>query len=438
MSLSALANRALLVKMIAAAISYGFTLLLAHTMTAEGFGTIALFLNLSIILSILGARGQQLAALRFVPALCERPNRIGLENYVSGAVRTTITGTLVTLALAAGVAWAFNATNWAPQIQWQFMLLGALLVVLVGWIDLQSHLARACNFLMLSLVPKEILWRSLTGVTVVAIFLTNGRATLTTAPVLISLIVSLATVAGLQAILTQQRTGIYNTIRSKPSMPPVWRSARRPFWVTSVSNVFLANADVVLVGLIAGPKAAGIYFAANRLAVFLSFPLISYNIALGPAIASAWQSGDRTQAAELIHQSTLKTTLPTVAIGAVFFLFAAELVGLFGPGFSGAALPLQILTVAAIINAASGPADIALNMCGFHHNAMRISAITLAISLISLIVGGISGGATGTALAVVLATFIRKFLFWHAARHHLALRTDILVPRRALPVAQTP
>ena len=162
-----------------------------------------------------------------------------------------------------------------------------------------------------------------------------------------------------------------------PNASPDWQSSGGSFWITSVSNIFLANADVILVALFAGSKAAGIYFAANRLAMLLAFFLTSTNLVLAPLLAKASQTTARQQIAKLTYQATLKMTLPTLALGTIMAAFAPQFLHLFGPEFIQATTALRILILAAVINAASGPADIALNMCGFHQSAMRASAATL-------------------------------------------------------------
>ena len=63
------ANGALLAKLAAAAITYGFTLLLARLMSPDAFGQVVFFLNAAVLMAVVGARGQQLALLRFLPGL---------------------------------------------------------------------------------------------------------------------------------------------------------------------------------------------------------------------------------------------------------------------------------------------------------------------------------------------------------------------------------
>jgi len=442
MTLSALANRALLIKLAAAAITYGFTILLARTMLAQDFGKIAFFLNLSLVLSVVGARGQQMATLRFVPPMIANHDLAGIRQFLSLALPRAAVGTAMVFSAVLCSAIIAKSAGMFAQILPIEIWLGLALIPLVGWVDLQSHLARACNLLSLSLVPKEILWRGAAGLIIVGLWMSQSRSSITATQALLVLALVLVLIGAVQARILAQKSGIST---AKPVLPAKsgdeWNNASGPFWLTSVSNIFLTNADVILVGLFAGTTAAGLYFAANRLAMLLAFFLTSYNVVLAPMLANAWQAGGGVQTREIIHHATLKMTVPTALFGVFLFVFAPQFLSLFGPDFLSAALPLRILVLAVVVRAALGPADLALNMCGFHRDAMRASAFSLALSAVLLGIGAAFGGATGVALAVLLATTIRKAAFWWLAWQRLGIRCDVLAGRFAAvrqPVRQTP
>lgn len=442
MRLTALANRALVIKLLAALTTYGFTILLAHVLAPRDFGKIAFFLNLALVLSVVGARGQQMAALRFIPPMLDRREFSALDSFRKWATRRAVfgTGAVFLGALALGLGIKFSGG--LPGHSVAQIGLGLALIPLVGWIDLQSHMARGYQLLGLSLIPKEILWRGAASATILlAIFLGRGAAPDATF-VMASLALSLAAIACIQAMVLRRRT--------QQTAPPAqrqnpdsrgWHAASTPFWITSVSNIFLANADVILVGLFGGATAAGVYFAANRLALLLAFFLTSYNVVLAPVLASTWQRGTRSEIGEIVLHATVKMTLPTLVLGAILATFAPQFLGLFGSEFVQTTAALRILILAGLINAAAGPADIALNMCGHHQSAMRASAVSLGLSAVLLVIGASFGGVTAIAVAVLIAGILRKAMFWWLALRHLAIRTDILAAfpsrRASVPGPQT-
>lgn len=437
-ALSKRANRALMIKLVAAAASYGFSILLARTMALSDFGLVAFFLNAALILSVLGGRGQQIAALRFVPPPGDGAALGTPAGFAAHAFATAARGTLLVFTAAIGIGFMAKASGFMGNISHLQIALGLCLIPLVGWVDLQSHMARGYHLLQLSLIPKEILWRALAGTLVAALYLTQGQAQLSPTSVLGILALVLVLVGLMQGAILIRKTGILSHPPGpRAPIPPQWRTTTNPFWITSVSNIFLANADVVLVGLFAGPGAGGVYFAANRLAMLLAFPLTSYNVVLGPVLAQAWHKNSHQRVHGAIHNTTLKTTLATALMGVFLWGLAPQFLGLFGGDFAQATPVLRILILAGVINAATGPADIALNMCGFQRQAMVASAASLGFSLLALSIGAFLGGATGVAAGVLAGTIIRKGLYWGLALRLMSLRTDIFaaLPRRQAPVA---
>ncbi len=227
-------------------------------------------------------------------------------------------------------------------------VIGFALIPAIGWIDIQSHFARGFQRLPLSIVPKEILWRGISALLILGIVLMSGRTVLDAPGVLALLLAVLVLVALVQGALLLRLTGFRPRFRwgCGHDEPAEWQATTVPFWITSVSNIFLTNADVMAVALLIGPAEAGIYFAANRLAQLLAFFVISQNIVIGPQLARAWAPGDPAAVAAILRRTSRATTLPTLALGAVMLAGGPWLLGLFGPDFAAAAASLQVLVLA--------------------------------------------------------------------------------------------
>lgn len=410
MNLASLANTSLLIKLVAAAVTYGFSVLLARIMPPEAFGQIAFFLNSALLLSVLGARGQQMALIRFVP-------NAGGGAVIRAAFRLAASGTVLVFAIVVAAGFLAKTFGLLTGYSSIAMLLGFALVLVVGWSDFLAHLARGLHLIPLALIPKEVLWRGISSLVIIALFLTNGSIE---APAI--LVILLATLAILSiGQFWRVRKHVTHSVTSK--IPQGWSQTIRPFWLTSVSNIFLANADVIIVGLILGPRSAGIYFAANRLAQLLAFFMNSTNIVIAPLL-SAGRQGDPAAIRKTIRSAIPRTSIPTVIFGTLLIIFAPIALQLFGPEFSAAVPALRLLALAGIVNAIGGPAEIVLNMCGYEKVAMRISAASLAISFLLLCLSAQSGNITFVALAVLVGSALRKGLNWAAVWHLMSVRTD--------------
>ena len=423
------ARLALAIKLLAAGTGYGFAVAMARLLGAQGFGIVGVSLAAATFLSVLGARGAQMAALRFVPPLAgSRDAKATLCRFSGWALRRATGGAAAVAIVALPAAAVLADAGWLDGFSPPAILAGLLLVPLVGWSDMVAHLTRASGHLALSLLPKEVFWRA--SVLLAAALMTTV-APLTPVAVLLVLGLALAAICLAQTALLYRATGIAAAPFPVRPVDRDWPQAARSFWVSSVSNIFLSYGDVALVGIIAGARSAGLYFAANRLAMLLAFLLTSYNVVLGPALADLWQRGEASRFAELVHRATLKATLPTAVLGLGLFVGAPAILGLFGDGFAQAAPVLRLLILARLVNAAAGPTDIALNMAGEHRAAMRASIVALILGAGCLVSGALAMGAPGVAAGVLCASLLRKGLFWDLAHRRLGTRCDIAAAVRA-------
>ena len=99
MTLATTARRTLATKVIAAATTYAFVILLARLMTPQDFGQVAFFLNLAFLLSVVGAMGQQMAQLRFVPELRATQRGADLPAFVTATFKLAILGAIAAAGL---------------------------------------------------------------------------------------------------------------------------------------------------------------------------------------------------------------------------------------------------------------------------------------------------------------------------------------------------
>lgn len=432
-----LARQVLALKIIAAFVTLGFVMFLARTTSAVTFGQVAFILNFALLLSVVGSIGQQMAMLRFVPMLRGSTHLEQLITLRTRSFRLVLLGTVTIATLGAAGLYTVGRWGWVVPLPFATLVLGCALIPVIGWIDTAAHLARGLGHIRLSLLPKDILWRLCSAATILATQVIYGTdwqpTTLSVAAILFATLVTLS-------------VGLHITIRSiQPPPDPspsasagevhdAWRSSVVPFWISSVSNIFLANADVICVALVVGPVPAGYYFAANRLAQFLAFFQGSYNIVIGPQIAQDWARGAHKQVGDAVRQAALKSGLATLGAGVILWLLAPIILGLFGPEFSEAAGILRVMILAAVINAALGPSDIVLNMCGHERKAMWINALSIAIGAALLVFGAMFAGALGAACAVLAGTILRKLAFWAAAITTLNIRCDMMA-RPVFPAA---
>jgi O-antigen/teichoic acid export membrane protein len=175
-------------------------------------------------------------------------------------------------------------------------------------------------------------------------------------------------------------------------------------WVLGM-NVVLTHTDVVMLGLLSDTAQAGVYRVAAQLAALASLPLGATNLVLAPRISSAFAAGRMdTLQAEVTHASryVLLLTLPIVAVIA---LAGSMLLGVFGTEFKSAAVPLTILVLPQLLNAATGTAGYLLVMTHYERQAAAIfglaAALNVVLNLLLIPAFGMTGAAAASAFALL-------------------------------------
>ena len=423
-SLSSVAAFALIIKVLSAIITYAFVLLLAKVMNVNDFGVIGTLLTASLLLSVLGAFGQRMALLRFVPPLLEIKDRNALAGQITRSFSLAAKGNfLIYLIVAAGISFYFPNSD---VYNWSTLLIGACLIPLVAWIDMQSHLARAYRSVALALIPKDVLWRLTSGITIVMVYFLTDQQVVSLEIAVYVLVATIAILATFQAKLMWGRLKI-------PSLKPgvshsasnQWRKSIVPFSISSVGSLTFSNLDVMLVGVLLGAEKAAFYFAANRLSQVLSFFLMSYNIVIGPIISEDHAAGRIKKVKRVTAIAALQTFVPTAIVAAILYLAAPLFLQIFGSEYVVGVLALQILIVSGLVNTCLGPGDILLNMCGYEKTAMYVSLYSTIIGALILLVFCLFWGINGMATGVLVSISLRKILFWTETHRKMGVKCDI-------------
>lgn len=210
--------------------------------------------------------------------------------------------------------------------------------------------------------------------------------------------------------------------REAYQVPPLYRTGTWirqsvPFSYSS-GVVALGNfLDVILLGVLLGPKEVGQYAVAKSFAGAVLLPRIAVNYPLAPQIASLFSVRDMASievAARMGSRASLLLALPLFLI---FLFFGEALLFFVGEEFSHAALALLILACAMIIAAAGGTLEMLLLMTGHPKQVTLAAAAGIVVSTFLLVLltprFGIDGAATAAAGGIVSRTAL-SFVFVRA------------------------
>jgi len=192
-----------------------------------------------------------------------------------------------------------------------------------------------------------------------------------------------------------------------------------PLCLTGIVYLIMHWTDSIFVGYFHSTFEVGIYNAASRIAAFLPFLMVSFNLILPALIVRMHHTGQTLEMLAMVRKITRWNLLFALLGYSSFIIFRLEIVTIFGPEFIPAELPLLLLGGAQIFNVAAGPTATVLIMTGHERPVLKASVIAgicnILLDLVLIPRLGIVGAAAATGISLALQNL---FLIW-ICRHHL-------------------
>jgi O-antigen/teichoic acid export membrane protein len=206
-----------------------------------------------------------------------------------------------------------------------------------------------------------------------------------------------------------------------PSERAIWGDFWRFSSARGGASVFLVLVrwlDVILVASIASVRDAGIYAAVSRLVLVGDVPQRAIIRVMGPRFSTLLAMDERRRAQTLYSTSTTWLIGLSCPLYLVFAVFAPTVVLVFGPEFGDGALPLAILSVAMLVNMATGPATTILLMAGKSSwnlgNSIGSLAINVALNVALIPAFGITGAAIAWSASVLFQNLLPTWQIFRA------------------------
>jgi len=380
---------------VSAAAGFALSLVLARMLGPAGSGIVFQMISVFTIAGAVARLGLDTTAVWLLPRLAADS-----RNDVRRAVRILLAGAMLGGVLTGVVLWAI-----AP-------LLGA------GSDDLATVTRLAAAFMPFASVATVALaiTRGLGGVrdyvVLGSIGLPVGRlavVSVATAFLASAVVASVAWLAVLVVIAllalwvvrrAMQRFQVADR-HTSPRAELIKRIAAfgAPRTLSSTIEQALLWLDVLIVGLIAGPAAAGVYGVVSRLVQAGTIPSTSMRIVVAPQFSRMMHQGRLAELSEFYTRTTQWIVLFSVPVYAALAVFAHPVLTLFGPGFEEGATALVIMCAGAVVSASTGNVQSLLLMSGRSGWAALNKVIVLAVSLTLLFTLVPGMGIIGAAIA---------------------------------------
>lgn len=169
----------------------------------------------------------------------------------------------------------------------------------------------------------------------------------------------------------------------------------------AASSIELAQQwlDVVVVGALAGPAAAGVYGAATRFVGAGMIPSTSMRLVVAPQLSTALHRGEISTAEDVYRRSSSIIVLLSAPIYVTLALFGGTVLALLGPEFVTGAPALAVLCVGATVFIMTGNVQSVLLMSGRSGWVAVNKTVVLMVLIAGLVILVPVAGLVGAAVA---------------------------------------
>ena len=205
-----------------------------------------------------------------------------------------------------------------------------------------------------------------------------------------------------------------------------WFRSLLPMSMVGGMRLLDSQVIVLLLGSLASIDNVGLFKVATQGAGLVSFGLVAVNLVLSPYVTRLFQEG---KTSELQHLATIGTRMAfgiAFPVALILIVFGKTLINwVFGSEYTAASLPLTILCLGQLINAAAGSVGMILNMAGYERETFKAISVALPVSIILTLVLVPPFGVTGAAIASSTSLVVWTLYMMLSVQRYIGLKTFV-------------
>jgi O-antigen/teichoic acid export membrane protein len=405
-----MAGSAFLIRVFSAGVLFFLHVVLARWMGQFQFGVYVYVWTWLVLIGGLAPLGIAYSAQRFIPEYSSAKDRDRLRGFLDGSrllslafgAAAAVVGTIVLLA----------AGDRVPDYYRVPFLLAFVGIPFFALACAQDGIARSYNWIRTALFPNFVAQPLIMlGVIAVAAFIgLRGTATLAMS---VTVAAICATVIA-QTVLLQRRLRAHVEPGPRRNEVGYWFRTALPIFMVDGFYLLLTYTDVLVLQLFVDPAQIGIYFAATKTLVVVSFVHYAVSAAFAHRFSEAHFSGERGRLEAFIADAVRWTFWPSLVFAIVLLAAGKWILMLFGEGFAAGYPLLFVLAIGLLARASVGPGERLLIMVGQQRICAAVYATAFAINLVLCLTLvpylGVIGAAASTATALIAESALLYFI----------------------------
>lgn len=379
------------------AITFGRTALLARILTPSQFGVFGIVTIVLAFIEILAETGINIFLIQ---------QKEKIDEYVDTAwIVSIIRGIIISLVIV--LCSPFVATFFNSSEAYNLLLFSSLIPLIRGFIN-----PSVVTFQKELQFRKEFWFRIVIFVVDTIVSVVLAVTTRSTTSLLWGLLIGAIVELVLSFFVVKPRprlrfqSNIFKTV------------IVRGKWVTAagIFNYLFHNADNVVVGKLLNVYSLGLYQQVYKISML---PITEVADVASKVTFPVYVkiAGDRTRLKTAFFKTIASTTVLTVPIGVIFFLFPGEIIEIIlGPSWVSAASAFQVLSIFGVIRAISGSTSalfLAVEKQEFVSTVTFVSFFALAVTIVPLVMNlGIIGASLSVLFASIVVLPLMGYFVW--------------------------
>jgi O-antigen/teichoic acid export membrane protein len=407
----------LVLKILGAILTLGFNILLARTLGAKEAGIYYIALTCATIASMFSRAGFDNVLLRFIAANAIEKNWARVKGIYEKIIKISLILSILITLFLLGSAHAISSIIFKKiELEEPIKLIAFSITPMVIAI-LHAQGLKGLKYIGASQVIES------TGIPLISIIgLYFWAHDYGIQGAILSYNLATLLIAILGVCIWKKITPQLLGIKGRFNIGKIISTSIPLFWV-DVMGLILNWSGTVSLGIWGKSSDVGIFNAASRASLLISFILIAATPAIAPKLAELYRIGDLSSLKNVVKKTADITTILAIPV-VIFFIFQSSLImSLFGTEYMSGKSVLIILSLGQFINVATGSVSFLLIMSGKEflvRDSMILGGIINIVCNLVLVPNfGIIGAALATSISFAIQNLYAVFLVWK----HLKIKT---------------
>lgn len=399
-------------------------IILARTLGTDGYGIYAYVFAVMSLLLVGAEMGVPVLAMREVSAFLAREQWASLRGVIIRSLQFVLVVSLL-VAVIAGLA--IESVDLSRQTDKAASLLIMLLILpMTALTSVLNSSLRGMNWVVggqwLEAVLRPLIVICLVGI----IFHFEPAWREPQYAMLCQLLAAAIVLVVFSFILRRKVSAVSHRVTPKYETVR-WLRDALPFTLIGGASVINGQADLVMLGWLTTNEEVGVYRVATQGALLVAFGLQAINTVVASRFAQLYSVDDKKSLEELARHSSKLVFIASLPIAAIFFVWGGDIAAtVFGIGFEEAYLPLVILAVGQLINAAFGSVGFLLNMTGYERETAKTLWQTSVLNIVLNAALIPTYGTVGAAIATALSLAVWNALLYLKVRTRLGINSTFI------------